>query len=265
MYSRLQLASKYISYLFTASNGKGHGTHSPFVFDFIKNVLNDKRDFYAYSKVESIRKNLLEDNTVLEIDDFGAGSVTGATKKRSIRQIALNAAKPKKLGQLLFRIVNYYQPKHIIELGTSLGLSTAYLAEGNLNAKVTTMEGAKAIAKVAQRQFDILQLTNIKLIEGNFDITLQDVLQKKMAVDLVFIDGNHRKAATLAYFGQLLLKKNDGTILVFDDIHWSNEMEGAWKEIKEHPDVMLTIDLFFFGLVFFRKEFIAKQNFIIRF
>jgi predicted O-methyltransferase YrrM len=265
MYSRLQLASKYISYLFIASNGKGHGTHSPFVFDFIKNVLNDKRDFYAYSKIESIRKKLLADNTVLEVDDFGAGSVIGTTKKRSIQQIALNAAKPKKLGQLLFRVVNYYQPKHIIELGTSLGLSAAYLAEGNLNAQVTTMEGAKAIAKVAQRQFDILQLPNIKLVEGDFGITLQDVLQKMLVVDLVFIDGNHRKAATLDYFRQLLLKKNDTTILVFDDIHWSKEMEAAWKEIKEHPDVRLTIDLFFLGLVFFRKEFKTKQNFIIRF
>jgi predicted O-methyltransferase YrrM len=265
MYSRLQLASKYLHYLFTASSGKGHGIHSPFVFDFIKHVLTDKRNFYTYSIVESLREKLLADNTVLTVDDFGAGSATGATKKRSVREIAVNAAKPKKLGQLLFRIVNQYQPAHIVELGTSLGLSTCYLAGGNLNAEVITMEGAESIADLAQRQFDELQLNKVKLIKGNFDAKLPPVLYKLPTVDLAFIDGNHRKEPTLNYFQQFLLKKNDGTILIFDDIHWSKEMELAWAEIKQHPDVMLTIDLFFLGLVFFRKEFKVKQHFIIRF
>lgn len=265
MYSKFQLALKYIRYYFTASNAKGHGTHSPFVYDFIVHVLNDRRNFYAYQKVESYRYLMMYNSTELEIEDFGAGSVSGNKKKRSIASIAKNAAKPSKLGQLLFRIANYYQPKTIIELGTSLGLSTAYLAMGNSAADVITCEGAAAVAAVAKENFSLMRLNNITVTEGDFDKTLQPLLQTKNGWDLAFIDGNHRKEPTLRYFEQLLLKKNEPAILIFDDIHWSKEMEDAWATIKDHPYTMLTIDLFFIGIVFFRKEFKAKQHFTIRF
>ncbi len=265
MYSRFQLARKYIRYYFTASNGKGHGIHSPFVYDFIRHVLNDKRNFYAYQKVESHRFLMMYNSTQLEVEDFGAGSVSGAKKKRSIASIVKNAAKPPKLGQLLFRIANYYQPKTIIELGTSLGLSTAYLAMGNAAAHVITCEGATAIAAVAKENFSLMGLNNIAITEGDFDKTLQPLLQTTGGWDLAFIDGNHRKEPTLRYFEQLLRKKNESSILIFDDIHWSKEMETAWTAIKEHSDTTLTIDLFFIGLVFFRKEFKVKQHFAVRF
>jgi predicted O-methyltransferase YrrM len=207
----------------------------------------------------------MHNSNELEIEDFGAGSVIGNKKKRSISSIAKNAAKTPKLGQLLFRIANYYQPKTIIELGTSLGLSTAYLAMGNAAADVVTCEGAAAIADTARENFSLMGLKNITITVGHFDKTLQPVLQRTSSWDLVFIDGNHRKEPTLRYFEQLLHQKNESSILIFDDIHWSKEMEAAWTSIKEHPDTMLTIDLFFIGLVFFRKEFKVKQHFVIRF
>jgi predicted O-methyltransferase YrrM len=266
MYSRFEIGLKYLQYFFTASSGKGHGIHSPFVFTFIQQVLNDKRDFYAYGKVEALRAQLIKDTTLLTIEDFGAGAVSGsAPKKRTVGEIARLAAKPKKLGQLLFRMVNYYQPHYIVELGTSLGLSTCYLSSGNLNAKLYTLEGAGEIAHLAEQHFRQLSLGQVELVKGNFEHTLSGVLQKIPTVDLVFIDGNHRKKATLDYFEQLILKKNDHTILIFDDIHWSKEMEEAWLKIKQHPDVLVTIDLFFLGLVFFRKEFKIKQDFVIRY
>lgn len=266
MYSRFEIGLKYLTYFFTASSGKGHGIHSPFVFTFIRQVLNDKRDFYAYGKVEALRAQLREDSRLLIVDDFGAGAASGGVqKKRAVGEIARLAAKPKRLGQLLFRMVNYYQPRHIVELGTSLGLSACYLASGNLNATLYTLEGATEIANLAQQHFDKLGLQRVKLVKGNFEHALAAVLQQIPTVDLAFIDGNHRKNATLDYFEQLMQKKNDHTILIFDDIHWSKEMEDAWLNIKQHPDVLLTIDLFFLGLVFFRKEFKTKQDFIIRY
>jgi predicted O-methyltransferase YrrM len=265
MYSRFEIGLRYLHYFFTASSGKGHGIHSPFVFTFIQQVLNDKRDFYAYAKVEALRAQLIGDTTLLTIDDFGAGAVSGGTlKKRTVGEIARVAAKPKKLGQLMFRIVNYYQPHYMVELGTSLGLSTCYLSSGNINAKLYTLEGAGEIARLAETHFHQLSLGQIELVKGNFEHTLPGVLQKIPTVDLAFVDGNHRRKATLDYFEQLMLKKNDHTILIFDDIHWSKEMEEAWLKIKQHPDVLLSIDLFFLGLVFFRNEFKTKQDFIIR-
>ncbi|MGE5108338.1 MAG: O-methyltransferase [Sphingobacteriales bacterium] len=265
MYSKGQLAGRYFSYYLRASNGKGHGMHSPFVYNFITNVLNDDRDFYAYSAVEEIRKQLLKDERVIRVDDFGAGSVKLASAKRKVFDITRSSLKPKKYAQLLFRMVNYYQPKTILELGTSFGITTAYLAMAGKQSTIITMEGADSIAEIAQTNFTTLGLQNIELVKGNFDETLSSVMNRELLVDFVFIDGNHRKEPTLRYFGQILPVTSNDTIIVFDDIHWSEEMEAAWKQIKKHPQVTTTIDLFFIGIVLLRKEFKEKQHFAIRF
>lgn len=265
MYSPFQLAAKYLNYWLTASNGKGHGMHSPFVFEFITKILNDKTIYPEYEKVESLRKQLVNDNAILEVEDFGAGSSISKTNKRSVSSIAKNAAKPKKFGQLLFRIVKYYQPATILELGTSLGITTSYLSLAKPEAKLVTMEGSKEIAEVVKKNFSTLHLRNIEIVEGNFDDTLSSLITHHSYIDFAFIDGNHRQEPTERYFQQILSKTNNDSILVFDDIHWSREMEAAWETIKNHSSVTCSIDLFFIGIVFFRKEFKEKQHFIIRF
>lgn len=265
MYSRGQIAAKYFSYYLKASNGRGHGTHSPFVFDFITNVMNDDRDFYAYTVVEKKRNDLLKDERSIQVNDFGAGSTVLAMNTRKVADIARSSLKPKKYAQLLFRMVNYYEPQTILEIGTSLGITTAYLAMAGKKAKVVTMEGSDAIAQMARHNFHQLGLDNIELTEGNFDETLNEVLHHNAHFDFVFIDGNHRMEPTLRYFEQLLPVIHNHTLLIFDDIHWSEEMEQAWEEIKKHPQVTCTIDLFFIGIVLLRKEFKEKQHFVIRF
>lgn len=264
MYTRFQLARKYIYYYLTASNGKGHGVHSPFVFDFIKNVLNDNEDYPSYKIIENLRSALLHDKRIIEVEDLGAGSLAVPGKEKTIRDIAKAFLKPKKFAQLLSRIVQYYRADTIIELGTSLGITTAYLA-ANTSSKVFTIEGSENTALIALETFQKLSLQNIQLLQGNFDETLPRLLPQIQKVDLAFVDGNHRKKPTLHYFEQLLSYSSASTILIFDDIHWSAGMEAAWEEIQNHPSVTLTIDLFFIGLVFFKKDFKAKQHFTIRF
>ncbi|HVZ25796.1 MAG TPA: class I SAM-dependent methyltransferase, partial [Sediminibacterium sp.] len=166
---------------------------------------------------------------------------------------------------LLFRMVHYYAPSQVLELGTSLGITTAYLASANPLGQITTLEGAPAIAAKAQTHFNQLGLSNIRLVAGNFDETLPSVLNDLGKVDMAFIDGNHRFTPTVAYFEQLLPYVGESGFLVFDDIHWSSEMEAAWKKIQAHPQVTLTIDLFFVGIVFFRPEQKIPQHFSIRF
>ena len=265
MYSPPRLAAKYIRYYITAANGKGHGIHSPFVFDFIIHVLNDKKKYPEYAAVEARRKRMLRDRRLLDVEDFGAGSVKGHQKQRRIDAIAKSALKPPKLAQLLFRIVRYYQPAFMIELGTSLGITAAYLALGNPSGKLVTCEGAGSVAAIAKENFYSLQASNIEMATGNFDHNLPLVLNKLGSIDFAFVDGNHRAAPTLHYFEQLLQKANRPAILVFDDIHWSAEMESAWLQIKRHPAIMLSIDLFFLGLVFLNTDFKVKQDFVIRF
>jgi predicted O-methyltransferase YrrM len=162
-------------------------------------------------------------------------------------------------------MVNYYQPKNLLELGTSLGITTAYMAMAAMGSKIVTMEGAEAVAAVAKNNFNSLQLKNIDLVTGNFDETLLSIVNRQPAIDFIFIDGNHRLEPTIRYFEQLLPYTNNNTILIFDDIHWSEEMEAAWKIIKKNPSVTASIDLFFIGIVLFRNEFKAKQHFVIRF
>jgi predicted O-methyltransferase YrrM len=162
-------------------------------------------------------------------------------------------------------MIKYYGPSTILELGTSLGITTSYLSLSKPDARLITMEGAKEIAGVAKHNFRNLEIKNIEVIEGNFDNTLSSVISQLSAIDFAFIDGNHRKEPTERYFKELLTKTDNDSILVFDDIHWSNEMEAAWKSIKDHEAVRCTIDLFFIGIVLFRKEFKEKQHFIIRY
>ncbi|MCU7694106.1 O-methyltransferase [Haoranjiania flava] len=269
MYSSVQLAKKYITYWLKASNGKGHGTHSPFVFDFIKNVLNKKPHQSDVGGIEQIRHSLQEDNRLLTLQDFGAGSSIENIKQRRVSSIAKNSLKSEKCAQLIYKIVKYYQPKTILELGTCLGITTSYLASANKWAAVHTMEGAHEVAQVAKDIFKKQSLDNIQITEGNFDDTLpafiENFSKQHEGLDFAFIDGNHREAPTVSYFHALKPLLHKDSIVVFDDIHWSEGMERAWEKIKNDDDVTLSIDLFFIGIVFFKKEFKVKQHFTIRY
>ncbi len=262
MYSTFQLFKKYLHYFLIASNGKGHGVHSPFVFDFIKNVLPDKKEI-SFKPIEELRTSLLQNETVIEVEDFGAGSVVMKNNKRKIRHIAASSLKKPKYARLLHRIIYYYKATSVLELGTSLGITTAYMASVS-GVKVQTLEGAANIAAIADINFNSLGLNNINITKGNFDQTLSSVLQH-LKYDFIFIDGNHRKQPTLEYFNKMLPYINENTIIVFDDIHWSAEMEEAWDIICKDETITLSIDLFFVGIIFFRKEFKVKQHFCIRF
>lgn len=263
MYSSFQLAKKYLQYYVRASNGRGHGIHSPFVFDFITNVLNDKKQYPSYPEIEAIRSALKKNENSIEVEDFGAGSNSLKSNIRIIKDIANSSLKPKKYAQLLYRIVQYYKPETVLELGTSLGITTAYLAAANAKATIFTCEGAKNIAAVAQDNFTRSGIHNITLVTGDFGKTLPSLLSAQNEIDFAFIDGNHRELPTLDYFHQLLSHSTNATILVFDDIHWSLEMERAWTAIQQQAAVTLTIDLFFIGIVFINKDFKVKQHFSI--
>jgi predicted O-methyltransferase YrrM len=264
-YNTLVLINKYISYLWKASNGRGHGVHSPFVYAFIKNVLNTKSTGESIDAIENYRHQLLSNQNKITILDLGAGADSQGNKSRTIAQIAKRALKPKKYSTLLSRIVAYFQPSHILEMGTSLGITTCYLAQAVPSASVVTMEGAPAVAKQALATFKNLGFQNIQLIEGNFDQSLPNYLNSISTIGITYVDGNHRYKPTMEYFNLLLTKSDEQTILIFDDIHWSSEMEKAWEEIKADPRVSLTIDLFYIGIVFLKKGNKEKENFIIRF
>lgn len=258
---KLFLIKEYIYYFLHARNA--HGVHSPFIYDLVCHVLNDKREFYGWEQIQQLRKGMLADNSILEVEDYGAGSHVQKSNQRCIRDIASIAGRSPKYGRLLFRLVDYYRLKEIIELGTSLGLATCYMAMANKQACITTIEGSKSISDQAKLNFSKLDI-QVNLITGNFDNELEPLL-KKTAFELLFIDGNHRKEPTLQYFQVALPYARENSWIIFDDIHWSPEMKEAWNMIRQHEAVRCSIDLFQFGIILFRKDFKEKQHFILRY
>jgi len=253
----------YFKYYFRSINE--HGAHSPFLFKLLTNVVYVTEQYYDYKNLSKIRAQLLFNPSVLKVQDYGAGSRIFTSNQRKIKDIAKHGISSVKYAELLFRLVNYFKPITIVELGTSLGLTTMYLAAANKNATVYTLEGSTEIADFAKKQFIKNDFQNIHLIEGDFKDTLPKLLLDLPSVDFAYIDGNHTKEATLNYFNQLLTKCNENSVLVFDDINWSKDMQEAWQYIKQHPQVKLSVDFFFMGLVLFRKEQIQKEDFVVRF
>ena len=255
---------KYLKYKLTAKHRKGYSVHSPFLFDLIRNVLYAGNNYYAFDEIEDLRNELLNSEEIINVSDFGAGSKVVRSNARKIKDIVRHSAVNEKFGNLLFKLVLYFKSKTILELGTSLGLGTLYLATANSKSQVYTIEGCEETVKKASENFKELKVENIKQIIGNFDEKLPEVLSSINELDFVYFDGNHQKEPTLNYFLQCLSKKNNNSVFYFDDIHWSKGMEEAWEEIKANKDVTLTVDLFFSGIVFFKKE-LSKEDFVVQF
>jgi predicted O-methyltransferase YrrM len=260
MKSQVLLALRYIKYLFVSKTR--FSVHSPFVFDLLTNVLQSKRAYYSYAKIDKSRAKLLANQSKIEITDLGAGSLVNNKKQKKISDIAKLAAKPDSLGKILFELTNYFQPKNVIELGTSLGMSSLYLYGGCKASNYYTLEGCPETAKVAAKNFLDNGIKDIKIVTGDFKETLPLVISKLDKVDFVFFDGNHQKQPTLDYFYLCLEKATDESVFVFDDIHWSEGMEEAWEEIKKHPKVKVSVDIFWLGLVFFKTDQV-EEHFIL--
>jgi predicted O-methyltransferase YrrM len=256
-----RFATDYLLHRIKAKNR--HGLHSPFVYRLADEVIYDFIAKKIYAEIENLRKALLSDNRIINITDLGAGSAVKKSNKKKISEIARNSLKAPKLAQLLYRLVAEMKPANIIELGTCLGITTIYLQKAAPDARVLTLEGCPETAAVAQNIIENADCKHVKLIKGNFDDTLPEAIAKLPALDFVFVDGNHQKEATLKYFNWCMPKVHENSLLIFDDIYWSDGMKEAWQQIKADPRVTVTIDLFWIGLIFFRKGQ-AKENFMLK-
>ena len=251
----------YIKFLWNSKNE--HAVHSPFVFSLLTKCFYDKKFKSEYDVLKNYRNELLQNKNTINVTDFGAGSRVFKSNLRPIAQIAKTAGISPKRAELLYRIVNYFQPDTILEIGTSLGLATSALALGNPKASIVTLEGCPGTAKQAQLQFQKFNFNTIESVVTEFSEYLKTYNSQPTTHNLIYFDGNHSKKATLEYFELLLPTVTNETVWIFDDIHWSPEMEETWEIIKNHPKVTVSIDTFQWGLIFFRYEQ-PKQHFIIR-
>ena len=257
------ITKSYLKFLWKSKNE--HGVHSPFVYDLVTKCFYNTKKYSQYSILKKYRNSLLDNKNTIQVTDFGAGSRVFKGKFRKIAQIAKTAGISKKRAELLFRIVNYFEPENILELGTSLGLATSALSLGNPKAKITTLEGCANTIAVAKLQTENFKFQNIEFTNTKFEdyLNQQPTTNNQQPFNLIYFDGNHSQKATLNYFKLLLPTITNDSVWIFDDIHWSNEMEKAWEIIKKHPKVKVTIDTFQWGIVFFRIEQ-EKEHFVIR-
>lgn len=251
----------YIKYWLLSVNE--HSLHSPFLYKFYTEVVKGKPHTQDPA-IEKLREQLLRNETIIEIEEMGAGSRVNSSNTRKISEIAKHSATPTRFSLLLSRIIQQFDFKGIVELGTSLGLNTAYLAKSHEQIQVTTFEGSGTIAELALQHFEQLGLSNIEVVMGNIDQTLELWLATSTKIDLAYLDANHRYEPTIRYFELLLPKMNQQGIIILDDIHWSKEMNQAWNELKNHPQVSLSIDLFEGGILFLNPE-IPKGQYILSF
>ena len=255
---------KYLKYIILARNKKGHGIHSPFVFDLMSRVFRNKIDPDIVSGIERLRKRMISDNRLIQVRDLGSGSVKMKSDSRKVSDIARYSPVPEKYGILLLNMAAEFGKPYVVELGTSLGISTMYLASADRNLKIKTIEGCPVTAAIARENFREARLSNIEMLAGSFEEILPVIMKCNEKPGLVFIDGDHRKESVIDNFKRIVAESDTRTVVIVDDISYSPEMEEAWNEIKQDKKVSITIDIFRMGIVFFRTG-INHNDYIIRY
>lgn len=254
----------YVKHAFSAQSK--YTLHSPFAYHLYHDVIKNGVSYPQYKTVEKVRNDLILFSRFIKRRDLGAKAKDEPRDQRFVRvkDIAQKSSVSARKGQFLFRLVSDLKPQTILELGTAFGISTLYLASAAPDSRIITIEGCIDSAHVAQENFEKTGMKNISVLMGSFEEKLPLAFQEMPSPDLIFIDGNHKKEATLNYFQEFLQHIHSESVLIFDDIHWSSGMESAWKVIKAHPRVKVTFDLFHLGIVFFKEE-LSKEDFIIKF
>lgn len=241
-----------------------HSLHSPFLFDFYTKVLKQKPSHAHFVLLGNIRRKQKRDYRIIIVDDLGAGSAHLKKNERRISDLASITVSPEKYSLLYAKIIMHYKYKHVVELGTSVGINAMYLAMAHDSVQVKTFEGSHEVARTARQLFQENQMTNIQIIEGNIDLSLPEYLSTSQPIDFALIDANHRLDPTIRYAELLMKKIHTNSVIAIDDIHYSSEMEEAWHAIQRHERVYTTVDLYRCGLVFFNPA-LSKQNVVLQF
>ncbi|PSR15005.1 MAG: SAM-dependent methyltransferase [Bacteroidetes bacterium] len=239
-----------------------YDVHSPFLANWVAKVLEDRREFYAFDDIAAVRRFWRQSPQRVDYaHDLGAGSRAGQGRQRRVRDLVRWSAIDQFSGQLLFRMVLQAQPKTILELGTNLGFSAMYLRAAARGAQFITIEGNETVARLAAHSLERANLPPVEIRTGAFAAVLPGALRDLQQVDFAWLDGDHRGDATLAYYEQILPALQQDSVLVVGDIHWSADMEQAWNQLKARPEVTLSIDLLHLGVLFFRPQQKAKEDY----
>jgi len=252
------LKRNYFQYLLK-SKGR-HGIHSAFVFEFVDKCLTTKVDKNFILERKKWIKNGLKQTEKFSIIDLGAGSKS-LKKERSIAELIRTSSTRGVYGDVLWKLVHFYQPEQILELGTSIGTGVITMKSANPNSHVTTVEGCDETLRRAYQQFYVWKLEKLFPVCSDFDGFLNR--PNDTVYQLIFLDGNHESKATKRYLEALMKNSDDNTCFVLDDIRWNDDMWKVWNELVDDERFHLSIDLGRMGLLWKRKHQ-AKEHFVLR-
>lgn len=269
-------AAAYLRHLLTARSTAGHGVHSPYVYDLLTKVVRSRTDVKIVSQVESLRREMLSDKRSIMVTDLGAGSVTRAGGERRVSEIAGTAALPAREAGLLARMVAALTGSAsqdtgsasrgtgiILELGTSLGISTLALALAAPTRRVITVEGCPSLAAIARENLRKHGASNAEIMTMEFSTALERLKGDGMTVSFAFIDGNHKGSALTEYVSKIAAMGEE-MIIVADDIRLTKEMFLTWKSIAASGIAPVTMETLRLG-IFFLKHSITPGRYRIRY
>jgi predicted O-methyltransferase YrrM len=261
---RAWLAGRFIDFLL--HSGNRYSIHSPFLYSLISEVIRKDKPVKECERVEQLREACKKSKEIIRKTDYGEGSRNAIDNiyPVALRHIVLTSLASPRHARRLYRVARYIKAERILEIGTSIGMTTAYLALANPDARIITLEGCPELCLKAREHLTRLGIKNVEVLEGRFEETLPKALDRLESVDLVFVDGNHRREAMLDYYEKCEIHSNNNTIIVFDDIRASEETEQAWEQIRLQNEIRISLDLFYSGWIFFRKES-SKQHFRLRY
>jgi len=237
-----------------------HSIQAPFAYEFYVNLKRSMRSSKANQEIEHERKNFLEDHSIISGEDLGAGSrLNNAARVSTISSKGISS---QKACIFLHNVAKLHQVENCIELGTSLGIATAYIATVSSVENVYTFEGNQGLIAKAKHLFKKLDLHKIKIFSGNIDDELPRFLQARKVLDMAIIDANHTKEALLRYYHWLQPKMQKRAIIFVDDIRWSNDMYAGWKQLVGKKEVSVSFEFANFGLLFFEMD-LPKQHYVL--
>lgn len=215
-----------IRYINRKRHAAGYGVHSQFAFELIMDTIHTPYSYYIY-----------KDN------------------KDRLEQAGLNKKTDTEYAELLFRLVNRFNSREILEIGSGLGVNTLYLNTHSKQAIVTCVEikdekTKKAQLLLADKLENIIFTNVLTTLESSFNTIIWDLETfpnpKNLVIETI------EKAI-----------KPDGFI-VLNYINKRKENKEVWKKILQLENLTMSFDLGTVGIGFFKPS-LPKLNYDIYF
>ncbi|MCC8170698.1 MAG: SAM-dependent methyltransferase [Parabacteroides sp.] len=240
---------------------KGFDVHSPFVFNLITKVIEERHSYYRFDTIESERRKLLYCPDRVEYPDRRRKN---RLRTCTVAELVQCEAITRKKGMLLFRLVTYFGSRNIVQVGTEAGISTLYLTSYAAGLACVALEASPRLAGIAGKLLNKQGRNPVDIRTGDYAALLPAALGGLPQVDFVFFNTAHEGLRNSLFFREAVTYVHPGTVFVFDGISNGKEMKAFWKEVRANPAVTVSIDLDSMGLAFFDPK-LYKRNYIVYF